>query len=478
VNRTTRTPDVRVDRSDRTTNRVAPAPAAPPLTAAWASAFGNQRVARMAADYADAAAEEPGESSEVLESLDEALALVDEEPSVGGTEAAAAGVATLPRMYAARQPTKTKTKTKPASPRTVPLTGEDIADLQRVGTRTIAALEKLERERAITTAEREQIKGRIEELMEQSKAGRGDRRKLVEAVNRMRALPEGAHKRAAALRSTKGKKLVSDFKLEPPVIRVSEHEAARISFVVKGSPKHIGAYILEDPDREGTSYKFFNIDATAGLHQLIWDGTFEGRRNRPPDPGVYRINISITDADGKTENLYEQIRVENPDNETVLPRVASGLAVSTLYFDGKTFTLTDEGGNSIDCPATSGLKPNNPKNKDKKDYTDPKYEWTAGKGPIPHGTYSVKPGQFQLPDTDKAGTKYVSGGTAAHWGPMRVQILPNKVGNRSEFFLHMDVANDGTAGCIGFPTTEAAKFNQIMSLIATNKKDIKLVVAY
>ncbi len=90
----------------------------------------------------------------------------------------------------------------------------------------------------------------------------------------------------------------------------------------------------------------------------------------------------------------------------------------------------------------------------------------------------MSPGQFQLPDANQRGTKYASGGTATHWGPMRVHILPNAVQNRSEFFLHLDVGNDGTAGCIGFPPSEQGKFNQIMSLIATSKKDVKLVVAY
>ena len=92
-----------------------------------------------------------------------------------------------------------------------------------------------------------------------------------------------------------------------------------------------------------------------------------------------------------------------------------------------------------------------------------------------HGTQATLP---QQPNAGAAGTKYPSGGTAAKWGPMRIQILPNKVKNRSEFFLHMDVTNDGTAGCIGVPPGEIGKFNQIMSLIATNKSDVKLNVSY
>jgi hypothetical protein len=461
--------------SDQATAPAPPAPAVPaPLTPAWASAVGNRQVARMAAELAEQAAEEQaaGESEELLEGLGELLAAVDEEP-VAEVEEAAEGVARLRRSPLARQPAKTK-----PAPRKIPLTGDDIADLKRVGTRTIRELAKLEQERAITTAEAQQGKENIEALMERSKKGRGDRKLLAKHLNRMRAIPDWARKRAAAGRSTEGKKLVSDLKLEPPVIRVGEGEAARISFVVKATPRSIGAHILEDPNREGTSYRFFNIDATPGYHQLIWDGTFTGKRNRPPEPGVYRIEISVAGEDGKTEILYEQIRVENPEGVTALPRVGSGLAVSTLTFDGRTLILTDDGGNTIEVPATSGLKPNNKKNPDGVDYTDPKWEWEAGKGPIPRGRYEIKPGQFQLPDADKRGTRYASGGTAAKWGPMRAQILPNVVKNRSEFFLHMDVTNDGTAGCIGIPPGQEGKFNQIMSLIATSQKDIKLFVSY
>jgi hypothetical protein len=124
------------------------------------------------------------------------------------------------------------------------------------------------------------------------------------------------------------------------------------------------------------------------------------------------------------------------------------------------------------------MKPHNPRNPEKKDFTDPKHQWVAARGPIPAGLYVLKPGHYQVPDADKKGATYASGGTAAKWGPMRVQIEPNKVKNRSEFFLHMDVTNDGTAGCIGIPPEHEGKFNQMMSLIARSRKDIKLAVTY
>ena len=359
----------------------------------------------------------------------------------------------------------------------VPLNAKDIEDLKRVGTRTLRAIDKLVDERAMTTSEAESTKEAIQGLMDRAQVGKGDRAKHTRNLNKMRALPDNIRKRAKAGRSTKGHKLISDFKAVPPVIRVAEHEAARVSFVVHGKPKSIEAFIMEDPNREGTSFRFFRMNATAGLHQLIWDGTFEGQGKTPPESGVYGLRVSVVDEDGKSEQVFENIRVENPDNDKVLPRVGSGLTF-TLTFDGKLLILTDQQGNTIEVPTVSGLKPNNKKNKDGIDYTDPKYEWEEGKGPIPHGSYTIKPSQFQLPDSDKQGHKYASGGTAAHWGPMRAHILPDPVKNRSQFFMHMDVTDDGTAGCIGFPTNQEAKFNQIMSLIATSKSDVKLIVSY
>jgi hypothetical protein len=249
----------------------------------------------MAEEHAEQEPEEAaaGEPVELLDVVNEALAAVDAEPGGGEIGDAAETVAT--RMPLARQP---QPKT---APRKVPLNADDIADLKRVGTRTIKELAKLEQERAITTAEAEEATARIEEVMQLAKKGRGDRAVLARNLNRMRALPEWNRKRAAVGRSTKGKKLLSDFKVESPVVRVGEHESARISFVVKGTPKSVGAFILSDPDRDGTSYRFFNMDAMPGYHQAIWDGTFEGSRNRAPRPGVYRIEISVLAEDGKSE---------------------------------------------------------------------------------------------------------------------------------------------------------------------------------
>jgi hypothetical protein len=367
-------------------------------------------------------------------------------------------------------------KTK-AEPKPVALTAKDVEDLKRVGKRTLGEIDKLVDERAMTTSEAESTKETIQGLMDRAAVGKGDRAKNTRNLNRMRSLAENVRKRAQSGRSGKGHKLISDFKTTPPVIRVAEHESARVSFVVHGKPQSVEAHVFDDPNREGANFRFFRMQPTAGLHQLIWDGTFEGMGKQPPVPGVYRLEVTVTGEDGKSEVMFEQIRVENPDNDKVLPRVGTGLTF-TLTFDGKLLILTDQQGNTIEVPTVSGLKPNHKKNPQGIDFTTKEHQLEVNKGPIPEGNYVIKPSQFQLPDANKAGTKYASGGTAAHWGPMRAHIEPDPVQGRSGFFMHMDVTDDGTAGCIGFPPSQEAKFNQIMSLIATSKSDVKLNVGY
>ena len=460
---------------------------------AWASAVGSHAIQRMAQEQEGEAAEGEAEDVEAGEGDDapsDGMAWLPEglegvtEVMASTTDGAEAAEEAEPSAESgavlARQPTKTKPRSKGPAP-----TSADVADVARVGKRILGQIPQLEHERVISTVYAEELKRRVEWFIDRAKQRRpGEQAQIRKDLRALRAHPDELRKQAAAGRSTKDKTLVSDFKVTPPVIRVGEGEAARISFVLGDKVKSVTAMIVvheRDPgdDREAdrTWMRTFQIDPRPGYHQAIWDGTFKGMANEPPKTGTYTLEISV-DGEKHREQLIERIRVENPNDETVLPRLESGREVSTLTFDGQTLTLTDSGGDTIESPATSGMKPHNPRNPEKKDYTDPKHQWVANRGPIPAGMYVLKPGHYQVPDADKKGETYTSGGTAAKWGPMRVQIEPNVVKNRSEFFLHMDVMNDGTAGCIGIPPAYEGKFNQMMSLIARSKKDIKLAVGY
>jgi hypothetical protein len=468
---------------------------------AWASAVGSHAIQRMAEEHAEQevdaeAAEGEAEDVEAAEGEDtpsDGMAWLPE-----GLEGATEAMATTPDgaeaaeeaepsaesgAVLARQPTKTKPK--PRTAKGPAPTNGDAADVARVGKRVLGQIPQLERERVISTVYAEELTRRIEWFIDRAKQRRpGEQAQIRKDLRTLRGHPDELRKQAAESRSTKGKTLISDFKVTPPVIRVGEGEAARISFVLGNNVKSVTAMIMvhergpgDDREADRTWMRTFSIDPRPGYHQAIWDGTFKGMANEPPKTGTYTLEIAV-DGEKHREHLTERIRIENPNDETVLPRLESGREISTFTFDGKTLVLTDSGGDTIESPATSGMKPHNPRNSEKKDYTDPKHQWVASRGPIPAGNYVLKPGHYQVPDADKKGETYASGGTAAKWGPMRVQIEPNVVKNRSEFFLHMDVMNDGTAGCIGIPPAYEGKFNQMMSLIARSKKDIKLTVSY
>jgi hypothetical protein len=281
-------------------------------------------------------------------------------------------------------------------------------------------------------------------------------------------------------------KLISNFKIRPPVIRVHENEAARISFVLVGKIRSVACFIFEDPHREGTPFREFIFrDPSPGYKTAIWDGTFRDMRNKPPVTGRYPLWLSVTDQEGRSEDLVGHIRVLNPQKKTVLPRTYSGLTLKSLCFDGSRLVLTDEKGNTVEAAAVSGLKPANPRNKERRDYTQPKHQWKPDKGPLPEGKYSIHQNSVQFPDLRRGKLRFSTGGTAENWGPIRVPLYPTSVTNpitgkrRSGFFLHLDVKNDGTAGCIGVPPGSEGKFNEIMALILhMPNKELPVTVEY
>jgi hypothetical protein len=273
---------------------------------------------------------------------------------------------------------------------------------------------------------------------------------------------------------------VRDFRITPGVIRVDRNEAARISFVVTEQPTSISAMILSHEHEEGTSHREFVWRApNAGYQAAIWDGTFTGSRNRPPRTGTYRVRVHVRFPDNRTEQFADQIRVENPTGDTVLPRLESGLALRSLTFDGRHAVLTDEGGNQIVMRAVSGLMPHHRRNPSHVDYTRPERQWEPDRGPLPSGLFTIRRDTVQQPEADGDTLRYPSGQSATAWGPMRVPLQPGRIANRHGFFVHLDVTNDGTAGCIGIHPGDEGKFNQMMSLLARMPADtLPVIVNY
>src|SRR5688572_16484967 len=122
----------------------------------------------------------------------------------------------------------------------------------------------------------------------------------------------------------------------------------------------------------------------------------------------------------------KNVRLSNPHNDVVLPRSQSGLRLSSLRFDGSHAVLTDERGDSIRVRAVSGLKPQNPENSAGVDYTQPRYQWVEGRGPIPEGVYFIRPHDIQHPELVQGLLIFASGVETNRWGPIRVPLEPRQ----------------------------------------------------
>ncbi len=189
--------------------------------------------------------------------------------------------------------------------------------------------------------------------------------------------------------------------------------------------------------------------------------------------------MRVSDSRGLRQSVATTVRVSNGAERTVLPRTQSGLGLEYLTFDGSTLSLFDRGDNEIRVRAVSGLRPNNPTNPTNADFTDPAYQAIPDRGPIPAGVYYIAKDQVQFPDVWGADLRYPTGGTLDQWGPIRVPLRATEVRARTDFLLHLDPADDGTAGCIGVHPDDEGRFNQIMALLSWMPNDsIPVLVDY
>jgi hypothetical protein len=359
--------------------------------------------------------------------------------------------------------------------------------------RLVRQLGDLERQRVITTEEAVNYRRLASGLTQRARGLASPRRVSVTEARRRRrqgrlalttarrnmGLAALLRRRAATGRSTRGLRILHDFRVSPPVIRIHEGEATRISFVLRRPVRTLNVaiwqYEASSEERPGGWHFPTWTNPLPGYQDTFWDGTWQGMRNRPPTAGTYRVRVEATDHQGYTERVFDQIRVENPRRVTVLPRNGSGYDLAALRFDGAHAVLTDTGGNAIRMRAVSGLRRSNPLSRGR-DWTAPRFQWRRGLGPLPERSYQIARNGVQQPALLRAGRgapalRYPTGGTAARWGPRRAPLSPNRVVGpdgqvRTEFFLHLDVTNDGTAGCIGIHPADEGKFNQLMSLIS------------
>jgi hypothetical protein len=365
----------------------------------------------------------------------------------------------------------------------------------------------LERRRLITTEEAEALASNARqagrEATELAKPQRSTRatadqlrrrgRELLATARRTGGLVRGYEQRAARLRDTTRLRMISKFKIEPAVIRVHEGEAALISFTLRKPVRSVHMTIWQRWDSSetrpaGWHFAEWPQPPKDRYQDTFWDGTWDGIRNRPPSTGTYMVVVEVTDDQG-TEKVSDFIRVENPNGQTVLPRTNSGLDLASLRFNGRTAVLTDTGGHAITMRAVSGIRANH-RRAGGRDWTHSRYQWRANLGPLPEGRYEIAKGSVQQPKLITVRGHevlgYPSGGTVDVFGPRRAQLRPNLVRgpkgtSRSQFFLHLDKNNDGTAGCIGVDRRDLGKLNQVMSLISrmpNASKSLPVIVEY
>ena len=284
--------------------------------------------------------------------------------------------------------------------------------------------------------------------------------------------------------------LLSRMTIVPRKIRIHKGESARISFNLRRKARSISWYILESEgsgDLTGRMAirQFKTSNNNPGYKYAYWNGTFTGSRNRPPETRTYRVRLTVKDTKGRSEGVADQIRVENPRNQVVHPRHGSGYPLLLLTFDGKKAVLSDDQGNQITARAVSGLRRRHRRNRRRIDYTKSRYQWTPNRGPIPEGKYTMASGQVQQPALIRGRLRYPAsrGATASVWGIGRIALRPySRPGprgvTRSAFFFHLDVKNDGTAGCIGIHPGDVGKFNSMISLIRRMGGKLTVIVRY
>ncbi|MGD9638604.1 MAG: tlde1 domain-containing protein [Alphaproteobacteria bacterium] len=141
-----------------------------------------------------------------------------------------------------------------------------------------------------------------------------------------------------------------------------------------------------------------------------------------------------------------------------------------VVFDGKTFTLYEDGTKVKSWEAVSG----------EKGFQSKEYQGLRNKGPIPEGTYVARKETFQ----EMSKSDYLKGfvgrgawrGQITSWGTQRVWLEPSKETNtkdRSGFSIHGG-RDRGSRGCIDL-TNQMPEFG---AWFKKNNKDVKVIVKY
>lgn len=155
-------------------------------------------------------------------------------------------------------------------------------------------------------------------------------------------------------------------------------------------------------------------------------------------------------------------------------RPSTSTPITSISFNGSRVTVY--GGGSVSFPAVSGLMANHPTARGV-DYTRPRYQDLPDKGPIPAGSYFIRPAEAE---TARAG-----GFNTTAWGHYRVPLHESFFTELSRrlftertggFFLHQDANHNGTAGCIGL--VNHADNRYIYLRLRASENEIPVTVSY
>ncbi|WP_338845315.1 DUF4157 domain-containing protein [Massilia sp. W12] len=240
---------------------------------------------------------------------------------------------------------------------------------------------------------------------------------------------------------------------------------------------HIGAPRSSQEEREGmlamlTSGAYNSphvIDSPA--QQGFRNARIHGGNARLHAIQLYRLGLFHTR--GAAAQVNRQANRATRSNRAAQAANAPAAPISGMYFDGARLTLFG-GAGPASFAAVSGVRAHNPHNRDHRNHTGPDSQNLPDIGPLPEGEYYINP-----PEVEN------SGFNSTVWGPLRTRIhesistgLTRRFYSQRSggFFLHEDVRQDGTAGCIGLQ--RRADTLQVFARLAASPLQIPLEVRY
>lgn len=237
-----------------------------------------------------------------------------------------------------------------------------------------------------------------------------------------------------------------------------EAEAVAERAVGAAIPQAPGDLVLDGTRRDEERSLDHAADAFGGE-------AVSARRIMPDDRREAGVSVSQAIIQRHTVAVARDPKTDVRAGNSIAP-------VTSMTFTGHTLTLFGNG--HLAVPSVSGLRANNPHNHQHVDLSGQESTDLPDKGPVPEGSYFVKPAEIER-----------KGFAKNAWGPIRLRLYERTMTSlkrsiltkrQGGFFLHQDVKNDGTAGCIGLQSSKDTQ--AVFKAIEATKDEIPLTVKY